>query len=178
MGKGLRIGTYTVSKPRRTTQHYECAAWETVIEVPAGVYSVVCYPYLPENRLGHTLYAETRGPIVGGTMRSRIGAHYSERDEVQEQIARGEWQNVSCKFSPSFQIKDEALDKEVDELTFDDLVLDEGLELDPEVIYIKTKYRSDPKKLVNGEWIDMCRREFACFGLVSMKEKFEGRYSN
>jgi len=171
MGKGLQIGTYTVSKPRRATQNYECAAWETVIEVPAGSYPVVCYPYHPENRLGHTLYAKTRGPIVAGTMRSRIGAHYSKRDEVQEKIERGEWQDVSCKFSPFFQIKDEALDKEVDGLTFDDLILDEGLELDPGVIYIKAKYRSDPKELVNGEWIAKCRMEFACFGLVSMKEK-------
>ena len=171
MQNALRIGTYRLTQPRRTTQYYECAAWVTTIEVPPGEYPVVCYPYKPENRLGHTLYAKTRGPIVAGTMRSRIGARYSSRDEVQERIARGDWEDVSCRFSPSFPIKEDSLDKQVDELTFDDLVLDEGLELDSGVVYIKTKYRSDPKHLVDGEWVPKCRKEFVCLGLVSMKEK-------
>ena len=109
-------------------------------------------------------------------MRSRIGAHYSKRDEVQEKIARGDWQDVSCKFKTHFEIKEAALDKLVDDLSFDDLIFDEGLELNPEVVYIKTKFRSDPKHLVNGEWVPKQRKEFACLGLTSVKEKFLDTY--
>jgi len=57
----IKVGTYTLTKPREVTEHYECAAWHQTILVQPGSYGV--YALVEYGRL-RSISAALRGVVV------------------------------------------------------------------------------------------------------------------
>jgi hypothetical protein len=158
----MTIGTLTTTEPRDVTELYECAAWSKVVTVPPGTYEIVAYARYGDGRpnVGHSLYVKMTGEITGGSMRSRIGAHYSKRDDMVERY--GQNSDVSDSLSTTFEVRAGVVPHSVEVLLTDiqgartitrevveiaDLVLPEGVTLDASKIEVAFTFESGGRLL-------------------------------